>query len=69
MSLTTLLNWEGCQLVHLKIHIMLLFLKFDNSIISKSGIKEPISWFCMFCSLRYQLFGISIVTFTYCILA
>ena len=31
---------------------MLLFLQFDNSILSKSGIQKPISWFCM---LRYRL--------------
>jgi len=35
---------------------MLLFLQFDNSILSKSGVKQPISSFCIFCSLRYQLF-------------
>ena len=58
-NLLTHLKCAGCQQVaewvHLKIHITLLFLQIDNSILLKLGIQQPMSSFCMFCSLRYRL--------------
>lgn len=59
-TLPTCLNSTGCQLVaqqvHMWIHLMLLFLLFNNSMLSKSLIQHPIISVSMFGSLRYQLF-------------
>jgi len=59
-NLPTCLDRVGCQQVakqvHLGIHIRLLLLPFDNSILSKLHIQQPIIHFCKICSLRYCLF-------------
>jgi len=54
--LPTYLNWVGFQRLHLKIHIILLIWQFDNRILLKSGIQQPISSVCMFYSLQYRSF-------------
>jgi len=59
-NLPTCLNWAYChwvvQWVYLQIHIMLLFLLFLNSIISKSCIKHSVFTIGMLCSLWYRLY-------------
>jgi len=56
----TRLNEAGCQQVvqrvHLQIHIRLLLLQFDNSILLKSCIQQPLICVCMCCSLWYRLY-------------
>jgi len=54
-NLPTCVNWAGSQRVHLWIHTRLLFLQFDNSILPKSCIEQPMIHFCMHCSWRYRL--------------
>jgi hypothetical protein len=60
-------NWVGCQWVvqwvHLSIHIRLLYLQCDNSILSKSSFQQPIKRFCLLSSLQYRIIWYLCFTF------